>query len=240
MPILYTKIIISLFFMAAGATALLTMLYLMGRPEKKLSPAAVRKTHRVAGIIFTILLAVLAYIGGKFVGAMGDGMSLRAVLHGVFALGLIGVFIIKILIIRHYRELMRFVPTLGLIVFVLAFVVFFTSAGFYFVVGRGPEPAARAAKTGHGEQAGTNPESETGSAIFARNCAGCHHADSEKAMFGPGLKGLMQREALRSSGRPPTEATVRDQILSPVGTMPAFTSFSDHEMARLLAYLGSL
>jgi mono/diheme cytochrome c family protein len=286
MSILQTKLVVSLFFIAAGTIAVLTMLYVMGRPEKKLSPGVLRTTHRVVGVIFVILLIVLAYIGARFTSAMGDGMPLRAVFHAVFAVSLVAVLLMKILIVKFYRELMRFVPTMGLIVFALAFVVFFTSAGYHFVrdlasepaamseeveepdSGRGSDPAGAvvaggevaAEAKGDGRSAGDSKTAEAkgdgktaagskskpsgdikaGRAIFNNKCVGCHNTDSRKSLFGPGLLGLMKSETLRSSGAPPSPENVRGQIIDPVSTMPAFTTFSNKEMGNLLAYLGTL
>jgi len=271
------KLAVSILFIAAGTVAVLTMLYVMGRPEKKISPGAMRNTHRVMGVIFAISLLLLAWIGARFVGAMGDGMSLRAVFHAVFAVSLVAVLLMKILSVKFYRELMRFVPTMGLIVFALAFVVFSTSAGFHFArdLRSGPsamieedEDGETGEDTGGGEDAegGSSPaesavaggevaantgtvaksksmpdgDVKAGRAIFNNKCVGCHNTDSRKSLFGPGLLGLMKLEALRSSGEPPTPERVRDQIINPASTMPAFTTFSKKEMNNLLAYLGTL
>ena len=268
---MHLKLAISFLFIAVGTVAVLTMLYVMGRPEKKISPGALRNTHRAMGLIFAISLLVLAWIGSRFVGAMGDGMSLRAVFHAVFAVGLVAVLLMKILIVKFYRELMRFVPTMGLIVFALAFVVFFTSAGFHFARELRPEPSAMieegkdteagedadagsepaesvvagaevAADTGAADKSKSMPEGDVkaGRTIFNSKCVGCHNTDSRKSLFGPGLVGLMKLEALKSSGEPPTPERVRNQIVDPLGTMPAFTTFSKREMNNLLAYLGTL
>jgi mono/diheme cytochrome c family protein len=233
---IHAKLAASIIFMAAGTVAVLTMLYVMGRPEKKISPGALRNTHRVTGLIFTVSLIVLAWIGVRFVGAMGDGMSLRAVFHAVFATSLIAVLLLKILIVKFYRELMRFVPTMGLIAFGLAFVVFSTSTGFHFA--RDLRPGASApVEVGESMPGG---DVKAGRTIFNKNCLGCHNADSRKSLFGPGLLGLMKWETLRSTGEPPTPDSVREQIVNPVGTMPAFTTFSEKEMNDLLTYLGTL
>jgi mono/diheme cytochrome c family protein len=272
---MHLKLAVSIIFIAVGTVAVLTMLYVMGRPEKKISPGAMRNTHRVMGIIFTLLLLLLGWIGARFVGTMGDGMSLRAVFHAVLAVSLVAVLLMKILIVKFYRELMRFVPTMGLIVFALALVVFFTSAGFHFARYMRPESPAMTGEVGDagtGEDAGAGALAESGSdpggtvvaggevaaaasaksksmpegdvkagrAIFNNKCVGCHNADSRKSLFGPGLLGLMKWETLRSTGKPPTPESVREQIVNPVGTMPAFTTFSRKEMNNLLAYLGTL
>jgi len=157
---MHVKLAVSILFLAAGTVAVLTMLYVMGRAEKKISPGAMRNTHRVMGVIFAISLLLLAWIGARFVGAMGDGMSLRAVFHAVFAVSLFAVLLMKILIVKFYRELMRFVPTMGLIVFALAFVVFSTSAGFHFARDLRSGPSAM---IGEGEDAEGGEDTEGGS-----------------------------------------------------------------------------
>lgn len=132
------KLAISFLFFAAALGALLTMLHNMGRSEKKASPESLIRTHRTFGIIFAFLLLVLALIGAGFVSVLGDGMSLRAVFHMVTALTLIAVVILKILIAQFYRGLLRFAPAMGLIIFVLVFVVFAISAGFDLATEVGP------------------------------------------------------------------------------------------------------
>jgi mono/diheme cytochrome c family protein len=278
---MHVKLAVSIIFMAAATVAVLSMLYLMGRPEKKISPGAMRNTHKVMGVIFTVSLLVLAWIGARFAGALGDGMSLRAVLHAVFGVSLVAVLLMKILIVKFYRELMRFVPAMGLIIFGLAFIAFFTSTGFHIARDLRPEsfPLMEESRdAGPGEAAGESRDAagtggkdmggdpgkadaagaevaaaseaasrkmpdgdiQAGRAIYNNKCVGCHSADSRKSLFGPGLLGLMKWEALGSTGEPPTPESVREQIVNPVGTMPAFTTFSKKEMNNLLAYLGTL
>jgi mono/diheme cytochrome c family protein len=170
-------------------------------------------------------------------------MSNRAVLHSVLALGLIGVLIVKILIVQFYREFMRFVPTLGIVLFILAFVVFFTSAGYYFLMGasgRAAVEASTVAAAGEPSMPDLEGDAAAGEAVFTGNCASCHAADTEDWFMGPGLKGVLARETLSAVGKPATLENVWVQIVNPVGTMPAFTSFSDREMADLLAYMETL
>jgi mono/diheme cytochrome c family protein len=158
-------------------------------------------------------------------------------------LGLIGVLIVKILIVRFYRGLMRFVPPLGVTAFILAFVVFFTSAGYYFLRETSEHGAAGSVAAQTAAQAAM-PDLEgdpaRGEGVFAANCASCHAAGSEDWRIGPGLKGILTKKTLPESGRPATVENVWSQIVSPVGTMPAFTSFSDDEIADLLAYIKTL
>ena len=241
MPILELKSFIAIPFLAAGIVAVLMMFDLMGKSERKLSPNLLRRGHKVAGFIFIALLAVLSYLCLNYVSALGDRMSHRAVFHSVLALGLIGVLLVKILIVQFYREFMRFVPTLGIITFILAFVVFFTSAGYFFLRDaheHGTGEVAEAEEVVPMPDLAGDPAS--GEAVYSGNCASCHIADSEDWYIGPGLKGILAGETLPESGRVATRENVRSQIINPVGAMPAFPSLSDREMADLLAYMGTL
>jgi mono/diheme cytochrome c family protein len=243
MSLFYIKSILSLFFIAAGLIAFMCMFALMGRSERKLSPAFLRTTHRIAGVIFTVFLAVLSYICIKYVAMVGDQLSVRAVFHGVLALGLIAVFAMKIAIVQYYREFMRFVPTLGMIVFALAFVVFFTSAGYFFlrnVEAQQPSEAVTVTDVQPDIAPDVTGDAGRGSASYDARCSSCHHADSEDAMFGPGLKGILKKDVLPSTGRPTTAANIVRQLKTPAGMMPSFASLSDQEIGDLLAYLKTL
>jgi mono/diheme cytochrome c family protein len=243
MPILELKSYIAIPFLAAGIVAVLMMFDLMGRSERKLSPNFLRRGHKVAGFIFVVLLGILSYLCIEYAAAVGDRMSHRAVFHSVLALGLIGVLLVKVLIVQFYREFMRFVPALGVITFILAFVVFFTSAGYFFLREAHEHGAADVVEA-QGVTPAPLPEIEGdpagGETVFSGNCASCHASDSEDWFIGPGLKGILARETFPESRRPATVANLVSQIVDPVGVMPAFSSLSDREMADLLAYMKTL
>ena len=268
MSILQVKIVVSLFFLAAGIVTFLSMLALMGKAERKVSPKALRTIHITAGVIFTILLAVQAYLGAKYVAGVGDQLSLRAVFHGVLALGLVAVLVIKILIVQYYRKLMTYVPALGMIVFALALVVFLTSAGYHFVreigaetgreatadspqdapedtPGDAPEVAAETGEEVSEEQPAdtegdTEGDVDSGQVLFDGKCSFCHFTDSEESSLGPGLKGILTKANLPSSGRPATAANILEQLKTPVGTMPSFTKLTNQELSDLMAFMETL
>jgi len=117
------KVSFALLLLASGSVALVAMLSLMGRAERRgASPGALRATHRVAGYAFAACLAVLVVRGAGLLAAAGDQISLRAVFHIVLALGIVALLGLKILIARFYRQLLKYAPALGIIVFTLAFV----------------------------------------------------------------------------------------------------------------------
>jgi mono/diheme cytochrome c family protein len=246
MSLLHVKTVISLFFLAASIATFLSMLALMGKAERKASPKMLRTTHVVFGVIFTILLAVQAYLGAKYVAGVGDQLPLRGVLHAVLGLGLVAVLMVKLLIVQYYRKLMTYVPALGMIVFALALVVFLTSTGFYLVRQAGAEAVREEAADADPASPDIEAEVETegdadaGGVLFDGKCSLCHFADSEESTLGPGLLGILKNDRLPSSGRPATPENILDQLREPVGTMPSFTSLTDQELADLLAYMGTL
>ena len=85
-------------------------------------------------------------------------------------------------------------------------------------------------------------DTKAGEAIFSKNCALCHNADStEEKMGSPGLKGLFKSDKLPHSGEPTTEANVTERIKKGSDKMPAFEKkLSNKELADLLAYLKTL
>jgi mono/diheme cytochrome c family protein len=79
-----------------------------------------------------------------------------------------------------------------------------------------------------------------GHQIFVSQCSGCHYANTETALHGPGLEGLFRKPYL-SSGAPANDARVTAVILHGRGMMPAFgNTLSDQELEQLIAYLHTL
>ena len=243
------KSLLAILFLGAALTAAAAMLTMMGKLEKKTDPLTLKKIHKIAGYAFAVLLVVLSVICAVIAGRMGDAMSARAVAHSVLAIFLLGIFGLKWVIAKFYRQFLKYAPGLGMTVLVLAFVVFMVSAGYYFLrlassptAGSSPNSLAKTAGPAGDpdSQLVSRGNPEKGTVLFAGLCAGCHHADREETIVGPGLRGILKREKLPSSGRPATAENVRAQILSPYLTMPSFKDLSPQDLADLLAYLGTL
>jgi mono/diheme cytochrome c family protein len=235
----FIKTVLACFLLAAGLGAFLSMAALMGRAEHRIPPERLRKLHRTAGLIFAALLIPLAYFGLHLLAKRADALPLRGVLHFVLAVVLLGLVVLKILFARAYRQLLRFAPGIGLALFVLTLVLFFMTAGF-FLLRRLGAPKTLVVTTPAAMPAGT-PDAAIGARLFAEHCASCHRlSDGAETAVGPDLRGLLKKDTLPASGRPATPANARAQVLRPVGTMPAFTGFSETELASLLAYLETL
>lgn len=238
MSLFMVKSILAVFFILAALIAVICMLSLMGKAERKVSAQLLRKMHRVAGFVFTSLLLLISYFCIKYWAMVGDQISTRAVLHGVLSLALIIVFILKISIVQYYKQFLRFVPIMGMIVFVLSFMVFSTSAGFFFL---------RILATEHESPEISEPtqtlhqgNAEKGAALFKSKCLSCHYADKEENKQGPGLKNILKKERLPFSKRPANVENIKKQLKTPFLAMPSFVSLSQQEIADLIAYLKTL
>ncbi len=238
MSLFMIKSILAVFFLLAALIAVICMLSLMGKAERKVSAQLLRKMHRVAGFVFTGLLLLISYFCLKYWAMVGDQLSTRAVFHGVLSFVLIITLILKLSIVQFYKQFLRLVPVMGMIVFVLSFVVFSTSAGFFFLRILG----AKAESSDISEPPQTPPQgnAEKGAILFKSNCLSCHYADKEENKHGPGLKNILKKEKLPFSKRLSSIENIKKQLKTPFLTMPSFVSLSQQEIADLIVYLKTL
>ena len=231
------KSILAIFFLLAAIIAVISMLSLMGKTEKerKTSAKLLRKTHKGSGFAFTGLLLLISYFCLKYWAVVGDQISTRAALHVVLSLALIIVLILKILIVQFYKQFLKFVPIMGMIIFVLSFIVFSTSAGFFFLRTLVAKPESPEISETPRAQIQANPE--RGEDLFNSKCLSCHYADKEESKHGPGLKNILKKERLPSSKRPANADNIKKQLKTPFLAMPSFVSLSEQEIADLIAYL---
>jgi cytochrome c len=79
-----------------------------------------------------------------------------------------------------------------------------------------------------------------GKAAFASNCSGCHNAESEERLMGPGLKGVSKHAKL-GNGEAVNDASITKMLNEGGNGMPPFADLlTTGEKADILAYLKSL
>jgi cytochrome c553 len=234
------KSILAVIFLLAAIIAVISMLSLMGKTEKerKTSAQLLRKMHKRSGFVFTGLLLLISYFCLKYWAIVGDQISSRAALHIVLSLVLIIVLILKILIVQFYKQFLKFVPIMGMIVFVLSFTVFITSAGFFFLRTLAAKPESP--EISEPLRALIQGNQERGAALFNSKCISCHYADKEESKQGPGMKNILKKERLPSSKRPANVDNIKIQLETPFLAMPSFAYLSEQEIADLMAYLKTL
>lgn len=81
------------------------------------------------------------------------------------------------------------------------------------------------------------PQEMSGYRVFQSRCAECHHANSQRALHGPGLQGIFKLPYL-PSGLPANDDRVLSTVQHGRNNMPAFGNILDsQETTDLLAYL---
>ncbi len=113
---------LSLFWLALGLTAVVTMAEILGRTKS--SPSAGKKrAHHVFGYGFAGLY--LVFLVGMFVrlNRFGPPSGLWIGLHAYLGIIVCALLLAKILIVRRYRKYMSALPSIGVLLFVLAFAI---------------------------------------------------------------------------------------------------------------------
>jgi mono/diheme cytochrome c family protein len=84
------------------------------------------------------------------------------------------------------------------------------------------------------------PQEGAGQRVFVSQCSGCHYADTEKGLNGPGLEGLFRKPYL-PSGAAAKDARVTAVIVHGKNMMPALgNTLTEQELDDLMAYLHTL
>jgi len=129
------KTIIASVLVAAGLTSFLTMMAVMGKLGEGADAAKLRRHHKRSGYVFVALLVPLAYFGADLLREIGAGLTVRAVFHFVLAALLLTLVLLKILVVRSYRQFLKYAPGLGMTIFALTVVIYLITAGYFLLRG---------------------------------------------------------------------------------------------------------
>jgi hypothetical protein len=130
----YIKAGLAAVLLAAGFGAFLSMMARFGRPGDEARSERLRRLHKRAGWAFVIVLAPLAVLGADFLVDMGEGLSTRGTFHFILAVGLVTIVLLKLLVVKAYRQQLRFAPALGMTVFALTLIIFLITAGYFLLI----------------------------------------------------------------------------------------------------------
>lgn len=257
MPLPLLKSVLSIGILALTFLSMFTMFEILGRAEKRYDLETLKKTHRVAGILFFLLFIVVAYFCLRYLIASKSELSPRSAFHSTFALAVFILFCLKVSFVRLYRQFYGKVQMIGLLISLLTFGMVGTSAGYYLAVTkfgqdetfrkvmdtRKADTSGQWERRTHGSKIAvkTGPEGiARGKALFGTRCSFCHDPLSTKTIVGPGLAGVLKHPSLPASGRPATPDNVEAQLRHPFDRMPSFAYLSEGEVSDLISYLNTL
>ncbi|MBC7360412.1 MAG: cytochrome c [Desulfacinum sp.] len=217
---------LSMPLLGLGVIQLVTVLELLGRPERRFDAQRLRRIHQTGGRIAFSWIIVISVLCLLILRASGGEMTPRGAVHSLTAVFLLVLLAVKICIARFYRKLFHLVVPLGLVAFVLLLTTLTLSAGVHLTASAGKATVAPA-----------DGQVTLGESLFAEKCAGCHYGDKEETKIGPGLGGLAERGILPSSQRPATVENIKAQLNTPYGAMPAFADLPEADKDALAAFL---
>jgi mono/diheme cytochrome c family protein len=257
MTIFFLKSILSLLLLLPAFYGMYAMYAVFGRTPDANRSASYKHRHRVAGYVFLALFLAVSYLCVDFAVAARTEPTPRSALHILLALAIVALFLLKVLLLRLFRQLYEQAKIIGTTIGILSFVLVGISAGYYLVVSRfgqdktmdrsahyalrGPFLAVKQVSPLDTGAIRTDRRSiERGRTVFESRCAACHDARSTRTIVGPGLQGLFKSPKLPISGHPATAESIRFQLKQPLGQMPSFAYLSPDEVEDLIAYLNTL
>ncbi len=257
MSIYFLKSILAILLTLLAAASMFTMFEIFGRKEKRYNTDRLRKVHKVIGVLYFLVFAVIAYFCIRFIFITKTELSVRGAFHGIIAATILVLLAVKVLYVRVYRQFYNQAKVFGLLISLMTFIMVGTSAGYYLVISefgtdttydkilQYKEKIARQKKEKKVEvpkrPARTDPESiGRGKNLFDAKCGFCHNAYSTETIVGPGLKGVLKNPELPFSRLPATPDNIRNQLRRPFSRMPSFDYLTEEEVEDIIAFLNTL
>ncbi len=219
------------------------MFEILGRIEKKYDIERLKKFHRFNSKLYFLLYIIIAYFCLDFILKTKAEPSPRATFHGVFALSVIVLILLKVSFIRIYKQFYGLVKTIGILIALLTFGMIGTSAGYYLLISKlGTEVLLKKENSKETKIIiKTDPESiKKGKELYESKCSFCHDPNSTVKVVGPGHKGIMKNPLLPISKKPATPENIAHQLRDPYKDMPSFSYLPDEDVGNIIDYLNTL
>ncbi|HEY8671923.1 MAG TPA: hypothetical protein VIL63_13850, partial [Terriglobales bacterium] len=112
-------------FVALAATNVVVMLEAFQPRRSATAKARLVAIHRTGGYLFVVVLCIMAYVMSQRLAGVGitGHLPTYLVLHIVLVLVLVPLLLVKILMVRRYRQSHSSPKALGIAIFVISFVL---------------------------------------------------------------------------------------------------------------------
>ncbi|TNF53875.1 hypothetical protein EP227_05230 [bacterium] len=121
MSIFLFKSLLSLLVLFLAIVGLVSMYEVFGRTNQRLNRERLKRIHKANGLMYILLFLFIAYFCLNFIISSKTELSPRSTFHSIFAITIIVLFLLKISIIRMYRQFYNQVKTLGLLIALITF-----------------------------------------------------------------------------------------------------------------------
>ena len=241
MAVLLLKSILSIALVLSAFVAMFTMFEAFGRETQKYDMKVLKKIHKLNGMFYVLLFAIISYFCLDYIRATKVELSVRAVFHSELAIAVLSILLVKILFVKKYRKFYAQAKALGLAVVLLTLSMAGMSGGYYFLAGK----TVTESTTDDIEEIEyflkNDAESiKRGKELYESKCFLCHDPYSKKTITGPGHKGILKSPQLPVSRNPATPNNIARQLRKPYKQMPSFDYLTVDEVGDIIAYLNAL
>jgi ferredoxin-NADP reductase/mono/diheme cytochrome c family protein len=120
-------------FVAIGAANVWLILQASAKVKNARASARLVAAHRIGGYIFILLFCVMGYFMLARMRDTGGNVSAGTLIHMTLAMLLSPLLFVKVLIARYYKTYYNYLLPIGLLIFVLSFVLVAITAGPYLI-----------------------------------------------------------------------------------------------------------
>src|SRR5580700_781598 len=124
-----TSVWLGILFVLVGAINVWLILQASARLRDARASTRLVAAHRIGGYLFIALFCVMGYFMVARLGEIGGGASPGAIIHLTLAMVLSPLLFVKVLVARYYKSYYSFLLPIGLVIFVLSFVLVGITAG---------------------------------------------------------------------------------------------------------------
>ena len=126
-----TSVWLGITFVLIGAINVWLILQASARVREAKASARLIAAHRIGGYLFIALFCVMGYFMVARLGDVGGGASPGTIIHLTLAMVLSPLLFVKVLVARYYKSYYSLLMPIGLVIFVLSFVLIGITAGPY-------------------------------------------------------------------------------------------------------------
>src|SRR6266851_3057387 len=126
-----TSVWLGITFVLVGAINVWLILQASARVRDAKASTRLIAAHRIGGYLFIALFCVMGYFMVARLGDVGGGASPGTIIHLTLAMVLSPLLFVKVLVARYYKNYYSFLLPIGLVIFVLSFVLIGITAGPY-------------------------------------------------------------------------------------------------------------
>jgi ferredoxin-NADP reductase len=168
-----TSVWLGILFVFVGAINVWLVLQASARVRDAKANSRLIAAHRIGGYLFIALFCVMGYFMVARLGDAAGGASPGTMIHLTLAMVLSPLLFVKVLVARYYKSYYSLLLPIGLVIFVLAFVLIGITAGPYFAHQTRMQTVSLAAIN----QPPAYIDMNLAAATMEKRCSKCHTLD---------------------------------------------------------------